>query len=265
MSDTNVQNLPAGLPGAQNTVVTPPAPAVPPTNPMLSNVTVPPVIDPAAKPEPKPEPKINVPNESSDGGIDSLIEELQGDPQVKLAVTYLENVASAGKLDSNRALAKALTELDPRFIDEAYIREVLKENAQGFIDTAKSMVEYAVHKQNAAIESVYETAGGQAQWAQAVAAWRKGADADEVAALGDALNSGNKSKVKYAANQILKAAERSGQFVKHNPQALGGNGRAEGLSAKGYQDALAKLGKNPTEQQYTELRAQRQLGKQQGL
>jgi hypothetical protein len=261
----NAQSLPAGLPtAAQAASQQPAAPAPAPTNPMLHSVAVPPAID-TSVPAPKPEPKITVPNTSGDSDIADMITELQNDPQVKLAVTYLENAAADGKLDTERALAKALTEMDTRFIDEAYIREVLKDKAQGFIDTARSMVEYAVHKQTALIDEVHQAAGGAANWAQAVAAWKKNATPEEVEALSANLDSGNKSKVKYATDQILKAAERSGQFIKHNSPVLGQNGRTDGLSAKGYQDALAKLGRNPTEQQYAELRAARELGKKQGL
>ncbi len=261
----NTQQLPAGL-GA-------PAPVapVPAHNPMLSHVSNPPTVEEALKPvvaTPNPAPTIVLPQASTAprGAAGDLVDGFLGDPQVKLATSYIDSVAADGKLDIQRALGKGFAELDARFIDEAYVKEVLGDKAPNFLETAKSIVNYIQHHRDSVITGVYDAAGGEPQWHQAVDAFKRVASPDEQAMLSGLLDSTDSKQVKYAASRILEIARASGAVIQHSAAVLGKGSSSQGLSAAAYQAELAKYrGVNVPPQKYAELRELRALGKQQGL
>ncbi len=262
----NQQQLPAGLGNAPAA-----APAAPAHNPMLSHMSNPPAVEESLKPTTgaAPAPVITLPQKEQATGPTSKVGDLAtgflNDPQVKLASSYIDAIAAEGKLDIQRALGKGFTEIDARFIDEAYIKDVLKDKAPAFLETAKSMINYVQHHRSAVIQGVHDAAGGEAQWGQAVEAFDRVANPEEKAALIGLLDSADSAQVKYAAARILEIAGNSGAVIRHSPATLGKGSTSQGLSAAAYQAALAKEGRNVPEHRYTELRNLRALGKQQGL
>ncbi len=260
----NEQQLPAGLGGSQG--VAPAAPAVAPHNPMLSHATNPPTVQEALKPVESKPPVITLPQASAPtGAVGDLVQGFLADPQVKLATSYIDALASDTKLDIQRALGKGFTELDARFIDEAYVKEVLGDKAGNFLETAKSMVNYIQHHRDAVINGVFDAAGGEQQWDQAVDAFKRVASAEEQTTLYSLLDSSDATQVKYAASRILEIARASGAVINHSPAVLGKGSTAQGLSATAYQAALIKEGRNVPQHRQQELRSLRALGKQQGL
>jgi len=254
----NEQALPAGI---QN----PAAPAAPATNPMLSAVSNPPTVEEALKPAaPKPEPKIEVPSAPT-AEMGDLVQGFLADPQVQLATSYMDAVAADNKLDLTRALGKGFENADSRFIDEPYIKEVLKDKADNFIKAAKSTVDYIQHKQASLVSDIHTSAGGEAAWNQAVNAFKSVASKEEQAALTDLLNSGNSESIKYAAKRIVEIGRSSGAVITHSVAALGANGAKAGLSAAEYKAALVKEGRNIAPTKYQELRELRAIGKQHNI
>lgn len=266
----NEQNVPANL-GGQKPVAAP-APAY---NPMLSELSNPPapaeaVKLPAAAPAVTDAPPvITIPTATAAApsvSIGNLVEQFNNDPQVGLATSYLEAIATDGKLDVNRALAKAIADGDVTRIDEAYIREVLKDKAGNFLQTAQSVVKYVEHQRNALINEVHTSAGGEDAWLTALQSWQDSATPEEKATIRKLFDSGDRDSVKYAAQQVLQAARNAGVVIQHNNPLLGKNsGSSVGLSAEGYKQALAKAGRNIRPETYNELRELRELGKRQNI
>jgi len=198
----NTQQLPAGL-GA-------PAPVapVPAHNPMLSHVSNPPTVEEALKPvvaAPTSAPTIVLPQASTAprGAAGDLVDGFLGDPQVKLATSYIDSIAADGKLDIQRALGKGFAELDTRFIDEAYVKEVLGDKVGNFLETAKSIVNYIQHHRDSVITGVYEAAGGEAQWEQAVNAFKRVASPDEQEQLSTLLDSTDSKQRWFAPDTVV--------------------------------------------------------------
>lgn len=282
---TNVQNVPPGLPqpgqvpstpsvqptpvdvqpvapvvpGTPSAATPTPGTQTPPHNPMLSHLSAPPAITPPAPAKPDP----GAPAKPTPAKSDVEVFGDYADPAIAPAISYLEAVAADKKLDQERAFGKAVEHADARFIDEAYIKEVFGESAAQVIKTAKSVLEYAAAQQDAAVKSVYTLAGSEQNWQQASTVFNQHADADTKAALQGMLNSGDPAQLKYAAKQVIDFAVSRGALIQHHATPIGGNGAMKGLSAKEYIDAISK--RNLTEAEYTTLKEQRKLGKQQGL
>lgn len=221
-----------------------------PTTPAPAN---PPVEAPAPKAEPE-----------SYGSLQEMIgEELKSDPQAGVIAAMLETVL--GEVDVNRAFGKAVAEDDPRFIDEAYLKEALgPEKAKLAVDAAKQLLQHA-ERIGAQLEKELfaSVPGGEAAVKQAAAVFNQVADAPTKAAIARLLDSGDKASMQYALQQITAIATQSGKLVVHNEPGFGQPAAEKGLTRDEYIAAINKP--NLTDAEYQKLRAQRILGRQQGI
>ncbi|QHJ82565.1 MAG: hypothetical protein [Bacteriophage sp.] len=298
MSD-NVQTLPAGLQGrvAQATTapapqpaplvapidqgpVTQPAPAaapqVPaadaPVNPMLSHVSQPQV--PAVAPvdltkEPPQVPTlepVKVPGSepvAQSATVSDMAGELAKDPNLAPAVNYLDAFCAEHKVDMARAFGNAAEEGDARFIDRAYLRDVLGDKADAVIKTAEGVLNYTNAYAEQTVNAVITLAGGQAQWDAAGNAFNQHAPADERKLISEMLDSGLREKVTYAAKRIMEYATQAGAISTHNAPAIGQPGTQQGLSKADYVKAISE--RNISPEKYEQLKTLRKLGLSQGL
>ncbi|MNJ09329.1 hypothetical protein D3C77_34730 [compost metagenome] len=197
------------------------------------------------------------------GSIAELAGHLAADSQVAPAVTYMEAVFKDHSVDITRALGAAADHLDPSRIDVHYLKEKLGDKAEQVIKLATSTLEYAANYQKESVAQVYAAAGNEAQWGLAVEAFNKKADATEREMLADLINSGVRDKMVWAAKRIAEYGVQAGVVTRHNAPPLGQAGSMQGLSAADYTKAISV--RNLSDTQYEQLKAQRRLGKQQGL
>ena len=217
----------------------------------------PPVEAPAPKAAPKAAPE-------SYGSLQEMIgDELKADPQAGVIAAMLETVL--GEVDINRAFGKAVAEDDPRFIDEAYLKETLgPEKAKLAVDAAKQLLQHA-ERIGAQLEKELFTSvpGGEAAVKQAAAVFNQVADEPTKAAIARLLDSGDKASMQYALRQIITIATQSGKLVVHNEPGFGQPAAEKGLTRDEYIAAINKP--TLTDAEYQKLRAQRALGRQQGI
>jgi hypothetical protein len=273
MSEVNTQQLPPGIPTAQQQSNQQPAPAAPaqpaPTSPMLSYMSQPAPLTPPAPAHTAPAaptvapvvpeaPALSVDNSDAFGALGD-------DPQVKLVGDYLNNVAKDLKLDLKRAVGQSVNEFDSRFIDTAYIRETVKDpaKAEQIIKSITGVVDYAQQSKERLIQDVYGQAGGEANWKAAIQAFNKTAPVETRDIIKGLLESGKANNVKYAVQQILQSAKSAGVVVQHVAPTLTMNGAEKGYSRAEYAAIIAK--NNLTDAEYSEARRLRALGKSQGL
>ncbi|QMP84061.1 hypothetical protein pphageT12_43 [Pseudomonas phage pphageT12] len=220
--------------------------AAPPVVPSLTPVEVP--------------GKEPVPQSSS---VSEMAGELAKDPNLAPAVNYLDAFCTENKVDMARAFGNAAAEGDARFIDRAYLKDVLGDKADAVIKTAEGVLAYSSAYAEQTVSAVHTLAGGEAQWSAAGDAFNKHAPAEERKLIVEMLESGSREKVVYAAKRIMEYATQAGAIVKHNPQALGQPGNQKGLTNAEYIKAISE--RNIPEEKYQALRQLRQLGKSQGL
>ena len=212
---------------------------------------------PVEAPAPKAAPE-------SYGSLQEMIgDELKADPQAGVIAAMLETVL--GEVDINRAFGKAVAEDDPRFIDEAYLKETLgPEKAKLAVDAAKQLLQHA-ERIGAQLEKELfaSVPGGEAAVKQAAAVFNQVADAPTKAAIARLLDSGDKASMQYALQQITAIATQSGKLVVHNEPGFGQPAAEKGLTRDEYIAAINKP--TLTDAEYQKLRAQRALGRQQGI
>ena len=105
--------------------------------------------------------------------------------------------------------------------------------------------------------------GGEAAVKQAAAVFNQVADEPTKAAIARLLDSGDKASMQYALQQITAIATQSGKLVVHNEPGFGQPAAEKGLTRDEYIAAINKH--NLTDAEYQKLRAQRALGRQQGI
>lgn len=244
---------------------------VPPTNPMLSSATVPPaptqlVQQPGqAGQQVAPEIKPELPTVAPAGSNDALKAIDTSDPTIKVAVSYIDNIATKAKLDTKRAIGHSLDTNDPRFIDEAYIRETIKDPAEAasVISMLQSIVEHQGSAAKQTVQDVHTQAGGKANWELAVSNYNKIASPADKEALSAALNSGNKQLINFAVRQVLDAAKEAGVVVQHNQLPFGSNTVEKGITRQEMSQRLMKRGL--TDAEHEEIRRLRAIGMKQGI
>lgn len=300
MATPNVQNLPPGLAGRAAAATAAPAPEpvapidrgpveVPPAapaptappvaapapaiNPMLSHVSQPsdeptPTPAPAVEvPAPAPLVPVEVPKEApqvaeQSATVTAMVGELSKDPNLSAAVAYLDGACTDGKVDTARAFGTAAEEGDARFIDRAYLRDVLGDKADAVIKTAEGVLAYTNAYAAQTVESVHKLAGNEQQWDAAMALFNTKASPEQRALMGELFDSGIRSKVEHAAQQVIQFAVQAGGAVQHNAPALGQPASQQGLSKDEYIKAISV--RNLPDAEYTRLRSLRELGRSQG-
>ncbi|QJD54808.1 putative scaffolding protein [Pseudomonas phage MR6] len=189
--------------------------------------------------------------------------ELAKDPNLAPAVSYLDAFCVENKVDMQRAFGAASEEGDSRFIDRAYLKDVLGDKADAIIKTAEGVLNYATAYAEQTVSAVHTLAGGEANWTAAGDAFNKHAPAAERALIVEMLESGLRDKVTYAAKRIMEYATQAGAVMQHNAPAIGNPGTQKGLSNADYIKAISE--RNISDEKYNALKQQRMLGRSQGL
>lgn len=174
-------------------------------------------------------------------------------------------------LHIDRAVGRAISEGDARFIDEAYIREIAGDRAEKVLKVARAAIGHINAEAAAVSNAVNAAAGGQEKWAAAVAAFNQNAAPElrkAVAGMAD-----NPKTAVAAAQVVLQFASANGFSSATN---LSGNpsfsapGQSSGLSSAEFKAEMQKLNQSAGRTaDYQEKRAdlynRRVLGKQAGL
>lgn len=232
----------------------PPAPVT--AQPQAPAAPVPPVVPEPPKPAEAPKP----------GTVADLAGALGSDPMLAPGIAYLEAAATQHKIDVARAFGNAADELDARFIDRAYLTDVVgAEVAAQMIKVAESSIAFAAQTRENLFSECRAVAGEAAQWDQAVALFNQHADAETKAAIGAMFDTMNRAQMLYAAKQVVAFAKGTGGVVAPNSQPLGTPGAVQGLSMEQYRAELAKLPRNAPDSAYEALRVQRTAGLKAGL
>jgi hypothetical protein len=208
------------------------------------------------KEEPKTEPVQN-------GSVNELVGELSQDPNLSAAVSYLDGICVEGKVDIMRAFGVAAEEGDSRFIDRAYLRDVLGDKADAVIKTAEGVLAYTNQYAEQTVSAVHTLAGSEQNWDAAMSVYNERASKEERAIIAELLDSGVRHKVEHAAKQIIQFAVQAGGAIQHNAPALGQPSTQQGMNKADYIAAISV--RNISDAEYTRLRGLRQLGISQGL
>jgi len=235
---------PAQVPPKPEALVTTPAPAVVP--------------DAIPVPVAQPAPASKVAS-LQDLGVNPV------DTNIGVVVTYVDTVAQKNALDLQRAVGHSLEQNNSTFVDEAYIRDTIKDKAEA--DNVIRMLKGVIDHQSTAaakvVQDAYAKAGGEANWKAAVAYFNKSATAGEKEAMKTLIASGNQASIDHAVQQVLDAANKGGVTTKHVAPPLGGNTYERGLTRAEY----TKIINNPriTDTEYQNARKLRLLGAQNGI
>ncbi len=206
---------------------------------------------------------------SATAALDLAVSASRHDPILESMLGIFDGAAQG--LDRNRAIGNALTRGDATLVDTAYLREVGGANAERLITLAQGIVTHCNESTNRAAASVYNIAGGEANWAAATAAFNRGAPDHLKQFVQHALNSGSHSQIEAGAKSVVEFAKSSGLVSVpgsgHVQPSAGAPGSAQGLSKEDFQAAHAALDKNDRqyERRKGELYGHRQIGKQLGL
>lgn len=225
----------------------------------------------ATKPALAPAAQVTAPAApvSPTASLDLTVTAAKSDPILNSMLTLLDKTVAG--MDRNRAIGNALTYGDPNLVDVAYLSEVGGANAASLIEIAKGVVTHATASADAAARSVHASAGGEANWNAATAAFNKGAPAHLKQFVAYSMNSGDRAQIEAAASTVVEFAKASGLVPiasqGHLNASGGAPGSAQALSKEQFQSELGKLDRNARgyEQARGELMGRRQLGKDLGL
>lgn len=191
------------------------------------------------------------------------------DPLVNNTLEMLDLLVPGINLE--RALGLAIDRGDASLIDRAYLNEVGKDKAAKLVKLAEGMVAHVNGVIDGVMTGLHTTAGSEAGWNAATAAFQNNAPVHLKAWAIDLLNSGHPAKVKQAGEAIIDFARQSGQIVtqpKNHVSAGGGVPNSSlGLSKQQYQEARLKLNRRDRDYESAarELDARRAIGKKMGL
>lgn len=237
-------------------------PAAQPAAPAAAEAPVVPAVAPLAPvPVPAPEkPAAAAPTAS----VAALAGTFAADVNLAPAVGYLDNICTEKGIDTARAFGKAAEHGDARFIDTAYLTEVLGETAAASIaKVGGDIVAYINAYTEQSVAAVVEAAGGQAAWEHATTLFNKNADKMTRQIVADLLDSNDREKMAHAGKLVAQYAVSQGGAISHNAPALGIPGGQKGITQAEHVANISKRG--VTQAQYQESLKLRQLGKSQGL
>lgn len=262
MTDTT---LPPGVPPAGEPPKTNAVPPVAPVVPVVTPTPAPnpaPVPTPAPAPEPTPAPA-PVPTE----GV------YTGNQTLDIAINAFVVSTGVKAEDLQHAVNAAIQYNNPDLIDVEFIRAKCGKNADQAIALAKAAVTDIASKAEATRQEVFQAAGGQQQWEQAVSVFNTSAPEHVKAAVKALINSG---QLKAGATMLLEQVQATGLVPTVNPLVQGGQAAGTGgaLSAVDFQKEMAALKKEAGNrsletghigQRYQELMARRAQGRKLGL
>lgn len=145
--------------------------------------------------------------------------ELMNDPGCSLVARGLDRLCK-GKVDHNRAFGNAIENDDPRFIDEAYLREVLGDDADEAIQSAKFLLDYADTYTADLQQRLYASVeGGEEALKVAAKHFNTTATPADKKLVATLLDSGNMEYMQHALQLITQGAK--GVMPKHRAQTFG--------------------------------------------
>ena len=184
--------------------------------------------------------------------------ELMQDPASKLVANSL--IRLLGDADHNRAFAQAIAEGDSRFIDEAYLREKLGDNADEAIQAAKYLMDYAENYTANLQAKLFDSVPGGKQAVQLAARhFKETATPAEQKMIAHLLDSGDFELMQSAVQSMVERASAvipQGRQQTHVTQAA--------VQPLTREEFGRKILENPnmTDTQYNQLRARLAAGMQ---
>lgn len=150
---------------------------------------------------------------------DMVGSELMQDPGSSLVARGLERLCK-GKVDHNRAFGQAIAHDDARFIDVAYLKEVLGDDAEEAKQAAEFLLNYAdTYAANLQTKLYSSVEGGEEAVRVAARHFNDTATPAEKALVTQMLDSGN---FEYMQHAIKLMTERTkGVMPQHRPQTFG--------------------------------------------
>ena len=262
-------DLPAGVPPAGNPPIMPgnPAPANAPVVPV-----VPVVATPTPTPAPAPKPADNPADTPKPADAPAELATLQtGNAALDAAIGIVVAATKATNADIDRLTKNAIEHGNLALIDEAFARERFGDKADQVLALAKAAVEQQLSARTAAIDEVYQAAGGKDRWDSAV--FNANAPQHLKTAVTLLLDSGQH---KEGAQLLLDTVVQAGLFVDANPTISGLAGKAGGgaLDKNSFMQEMAKLKQEagnrslesgPFGERYQQLMERRAMGRRLGM
>ena len=267
--------VPPVMPTAQAPSVTPEVTqtAVPPVQPTQTAqpTQAAPVVQPVVQPVLATQPEV-APVTGNEFHADT------GNPVLDVAVATFAKMTGATTADIDKAVAAALKYNDPNLVDESFLKERFKGNAEQALQLAKAYVQQVSTQQNqqrqAAQQAVIEVVGSEDAWTKAVDTFNAVADPETKGVIKTLLEAGH---YKYGAQQLMQYLQSSGRVPTASGQLLQGNvsqGTLQGLSKDAFTQALQALKKEANGRslesgvfgdKYNKLIQQRAIGRAAGI
>lgn len=194
--------------------------------------------------------------------------ELTGNPTIDAGIKLLQKVAKLQNSDVDRAMGNAIKFQNPELIDKSFLKERFGEHAEYAELLCQAYYKEAGDRTQAAVNQVFELAGGQDNWVHARDSFKAKAPAHQQAAAKALIDSG---KVSEGVSLILDYCRSQGLVVTQGAQVKGQAGLAgAALSASEFSAEYAKLRKEagnrslqsgPFAARYESLLTRRQAGK----
>lgn len=189
---------------------------------------------------------------------DMIGKELMQDPASRLVSQSL--IRLLGDADHNRAFAQAIAEGDSRFIDEAYLREQLGDNAEEAIQAAKYLLDCAENYAENLQAKLYESVPGGEQAVQLAARhFKETATPAEQKMIAHLLDSGDFELMQSAINSMVERA--SAVIPKGGQQTHVTQAAVQPLTREEFGRKILE-NPNMSETQYAQLRTRLAAGMQ---
>ena len=177
--------VPPMMPPVQTPATTPAA--VPPVEPVQQVQTTQPVQVPAVQPVLATQPEA-APVTGNEFHADT------GNPVLDVAVATFAKMTGATTADIDKAVASALKYNDPNLVDESFLKERFKGNADQALQLARAYVRQVSTQQTqqrqAAQQAVIEVVGSEAEWTKAVDTFNAVADPETKGIIKTLLEAG---------------------------------------------------------------------------
>lgn len=261
--------VPPMMPPVQTPATTPAA--VPPVEPVQQVQTTQPVQVPAVQPVLATQPEA-APVTGNEFHADT------GNPVLDVAVATFAKMTGATTADIEKAVASALKYNDPSLVDESFLKERFKGNADQALQLARAYVQQVSTQQTqqrqAAQQAVIEVVGSEAEWTKAVDTFNAVADPETKGIIKTLLEAGH---YKYGAQQLMQYLQSSGRVPSARGELLQGNASQatlQGMSKDAFTQALQALKKEANGRslesgvfgdKYNKLIQQRAIGRAAGL
>lgn len=249
-----------------------------PTNATPGGVVVPtpPVAVAPVAPAPAPTPAPALPAAAPTAPTARAYNPNSGDPVIDLSVQNYTRAFSVSAEVFQQAIQPALEAGDVNRLDHAaLLRAGGAEAAVQAVELVKALAGAVQRRTADTTDQVHQVAGGKEHWVASVTHFNNTQPEfvkEQFLAL---LTSGDRSKVEYAAKQIVQTAQQAGVVASSLPVQPGAGvpGQVTAYSAREFSEALTALRKEagnrsleagPYADKYRELLARRAAGRQLG-